>query len=74
MDLAHELGGTGRAASWLVKVVERFGKPIAVNAGDETIAVAPSNWSQGRLTGYLAVHRGPLEAVFGEIDRMTDVR
>ena len=69
-DLADELGGDEAAVRYLVKVAGNTGRPICVNlpTGTETsttVFVAPRDWSEERLRGWVAGRHHELEAAFG---------
>ena len=74
-DLARELGSERRAARWLARLAGKLGRPILVNArtGDgtsSTIAVAPRDWTEERLLGWLGGHHAVLEEEFGPVARI----
>jgi hypothetical protein len=74
--LAHELGGVGRAARFLLSVVEANDRPLAVNCptqtGSCTAFVAPKDWTQERLTGWAAgAAVSGLADLFGPVERIS---
>ena len=78
-QLVDECGGEKQALRFLVKTVERSAKPLVVNLATSeststTLALAPRNWTEQRLAGFLAGHRELLEAEFGEIARISALR
>ena len=68
-DLAHELGGHDRAADFLLTIAEEIGHPIGVNLerqdGSQTVFIAPRDWAEERLAGWVGGHHQELEAQFG---------
>ena len=71
-DLAREFGSERRAARWLARLAGKLGRPILVNAptgpgASSTIAVAPRNWGEERLLGWLGGHHEVLEAELGPV-------
>ena len=74
-ELAHELGGMGAAAGFLLGVAEVKNRPIGVNlaAADDsskTVFIAPRTWTDERLRGWIDGHGAELEAEFGEVTRV----
>jgi hypothetical protein len=74
-NIAHELGGVGPAARFLLSVVEDTGRPIAINCptptGSRTAFVAPKVWTSERLKGWAAgAAVSGLAEMFGEVERI----
>ncbi len=68
-NLAHELGGHEAAADFLLTIGEEIGHPIGVNLerqdGSQTVFIAPRDWTEERLAGWIGGHHQELEAQFG---------
>ena len=75
-DLVAELGGGHDGAlRFLLGLAEANSKPIGVNlpspdGSSRTIFIAPRDWSDERLRGWIAGHHRELEATFGEVARV----
>jgi hypothetical protein len=63
--LMEEAGSPERAARWTVRIVNRYGKPLAVHHDGQTRFFAPSHWSEDQLMTFIEDHREALEAEFG---------
>jgi hypothetical protein len=71
-DLARELGSMDAATRWLATVAEQNKRPIGVNlpapdGSSQTAFIAPRDWTQERLQGWVAGRHAELEAEFGEV-------
>ena len=68
-DLADELGGDEAAIRHLLRVATNTGRPLCVNfsieRGSRTVLVAPRDWTEERLRGWVAGRHEELEAAFG---------
>ena len=69
-DLVAELGSDDAAARHLARVATNTGRPLAVNLptgqdASTTVFIAPRDWTEERLAGWVAGHHEALEAAFG---------
>jgi hypothetical protein len=70
VDLADELGSYDAAARRLLTIATNVGRPLAVNCPtgpdrSQTMFVAPKDWTDERLRGWVAGRHAELEAMFG---------
>jgi hypothetical protein len=66
------------ATRWLVTLAEQNGRPIGVNlpapdGSSQTAFIAPRDWTQERLLGWVGEHRAVLKAQFGEVAGLRDL-
>ncbi len=74
-DLSRELGGYEAATRFLADLAHEHGKPIGLNVetGPDTSSaafLAPRDWTQERLAGWIAGHHQELESEFGQVARV----
>ena len=77
-DLARELGSMDAATCWLVTLAEANKRPIGINlpapdGSSQTVFIAPRDWTQERLQGWVAGRHAELEAEFGEVAGLTSL-
>jgi hypothetical protein len=68
LELTTEVGSPEASMEWLAQAAAKTGKPMAVNANDETLFISPPEWTSERLKGWVAGNRDHLERAFGTID------
>jgi hypothetical protein len=64
-QLARELGSMYAATRWLLMP--------APDGSSQTAFIAPQEWTQERLKGWVAAHHAVLEAQFGEVAGLRDL-
>jgi hypothetical protein len=70
--LRRDCGGDKRAAQWLASLATEAGKVVAVNfelkdGGSRTMFLAPKDWSEEKLRGYIGGLGEEVEAIFGPV-------
>jgi hypothetical protein len=73
-QLERECGGMQPTIRWLVSLAKRARRPVFVThprpEGAQTVAIAPPDWSEERLAGWVAGVHGELKTACGPIARV----
>jgi len=76
--LKRDCGGEKRALRWLANLAAEIRRPIALNLPDGpdrsgTFFIAPPDWTEERLQGFIAGRHEELEGVLGEVAALRGV-
>lgn len=70
-DLLAEIGSDFEVVTWLKDLVNRHGKPLAINrethSGSVTTFIGPEGWTEERLKGWVGRIGPTLEHEFGDV-------
>jgi hypothetical protein len=69
-DLTQECGSPEAAVAFLTGMAAETGRPIGFHLDGQTFFVAPRDWTQERLAGYVGARHEELAATFGEIEEV----